>query len=236
MIKMIKEELLEKYPYKTELHAHTNPASGCSEFKPAELVKVFADSGYSSLVITNHFIKRSDSDTAEKYAEFYFKDFDEATEAAAGRINVCLGMEIRFVQNNNDYLVYGIGRDDVEKAFYYFDKGIDVFYREFKNDKNVIIQAHPFRDGMESVNPASLDGIEVFNLHAGHNSRISHAAAYAADNNFGIITAGLDFHHPWQIASVALRTSKEMKDSYDVSEVLKSGDYVFSVGNSIILP
>ena len=233
---MLKEELFEKYPYKTELHAHTNPASGCSEFKPAELVKVFADNGYNSLVIANHFMKGKDDETAEKRAQAFLKDFDDATKAAAGRINVCLGMEIRFVQNNNDYLVYGIDRGDVEKAFYYFEKGIDVFYREFKNDKNVIIQAHPFRDGMESVNPASLDGIEVFNLHAGHNSRISHAESYAAENNFRILTAGLDFHHPWQLASAALRTAKEIKDSYDVSEVLKSGDYIFSVGNSIILP
>jgi len=235
---MLKEELLEKYRFKTELHAHSKPVSGCSEVSASELVEIFSDAGYDSLALTNHFIPfgRAEAESAEKYAEFYLNDFDEAYRASSGRINVCLGMEIRFSENNNDYLVYGIGKDDIEKAFYYFDKGIDVFYREFKNSKNVIIQAHPFRDGMNPVKPESLDGIEAFNFHEGHNSRISRAASYAAEQKFGVIGAGIDFHHRWQLPGLALRTSAKVHDSYDIAEILKSGDFIYSVGGSVFLP
>ena len=30
-LNQLKQKLISQYPYKFELHAHTNPASGCSE-------------------------------------------------------------------------------------------------------------------------------------------------------------------------------------------------------------
>ena len=171
-MKNFKENLLEEYKYKIELHAHTKPVSGCSEIPCAEFAEKFIGYGYDGVVVTNHFMPDCldrFKDGAEA-AEFYLKGVTDVREAAGDKLSVCLGMEIRFTQNMNDYLVYGINEKDVEKCFYYLDKGIDVFYKEFKNDKNVIIQAHPFRDNIERVNPGSLDGVEVFNFHAGHNA------------------------------------------------------------------
>ena len=63
----------------------------------------------------------------------------------------------------------------------------DVIYNnifQYKNEKNVILQAHPFRDGMVLANPVSIDGIEVFNFHINHNSRIGIAAQYALTQGF----------------------------------------------------
>ena len=44
------------YPYRIELHAHTNPVSGCSEIPPEALVRIYREKGVHGIVITNHMI------------------------------------------------------------------------------------------------------------------------------------------------------------------------------------
>ena len=52
----IKSQLEKEYKYKLELHAHSNPASGCSEVSVPDLVALYAELGYHGVVLTNHFI------------------------------------------------------------------------------------------------------------------------------------------------------------------------------------
>ncbi|MBP3359843.1 MAG: PHP domain-containing protein [Clostridia bacterium] len=234
---MLKDELLESYKFRIELHAHTNPVSSCSEIPAEDFAGIFIEDGYDGVVVTNHFTPALLSyETAQRCAEYYLRDFEAVRSLAGDKLSVCLGMEIRFTENNNDYLVYGIDASDVERAFYFLDKGIDVFHRDFADDRIIILQAHPFRNGMVLASPESVDGIEVFNFHPGHNSRIGDAAVYAARHKGMIACGGVDFHHQWQRGVFALRSKFLPKDSYDVSKLLKSGDYIFTVGDSIILP
>ena len=228
---------ISKYRYKVEMHAHTSPVSSCSELAPERLIELLKQEDADAVVITNHFwpgyFERGGKD---EMLEAYIKDYVDTKKAGekAG-ISVILGMEMRFTENVNDYLVYGIDENDVCKAYDYLDKGIDVFYKEFKNDKNVILQAHPFRNGMEPVNPESLDGIEVFNMHRGHNSRVSQAAQYAKENNF-IISCGTDFHHDYQPGDCFALTEFVPKDSYDIAKIVKEQDFVFDIYGNLIVP
>ena len=54
-LKQLKAQLSEEYRYRIELHAHTNPASGCSDVTPQEMVEIYHTLGYDGIVITNHF-------------------------------------------------------------------------------------------------------------------------------------------------------------------------------------
>ena len=72
---------------------------------------------------------------------------------------------------------------------------------------------------MSSVNPKSLDGIEVFNLHPGHNARIGFAAKYARENDF-IITCGSDYHHFGHEGMCAILTKEPILDSFGLVKVL----------------
>ena len=226
--------MLEEYKYKTELHAHTSPVSMCSEISPEEMVRVYCESGYKSVTITNHFMY--DEQNTEEKVTAYLKDFHKAAELGkkAG-LNVILGAEIRFSENVNDYLVYGISEEDLYEINSYLDFGIDNFYKKFKNDKNIILQAHPFRDNMSLANPQSLDGIEVFNMHPGHNSRIALAARYAREHNM-LISAGSDFHHPTQHALCSIMTKEPLENSYELAKVLKNRDFVIDVSGYKIIP
>ena len=43
------KQIKEAYPYRLELHAHTSPASGCSQVKPEDVVTIFHDAGAKRL-------------------------------------------------------------------------------------------------------------------------------------------------------------------------------------------
>lgn len=239
----VKKTLIEEYKYKIELHAHTKPASACSEVTSGELIELYSSKGVDAIVLTNHFnlcyeyVRELDK---EAVLDQYLKDFEEAEQI--GReygIKILLGCELRFEENMNDYLIYGVDRDVLAKCYDYMAEGVEKFRTEVQLPNSVFLQAHPFRDGMERCTPSLLDGIEAFNLHQGHNSRVCIAARYAKENGLKITTAGSDFHHKnrGHEAAAVLRTSSMPNDSFELAEILKSGNYIFEFGGSaIVLP
>lgn len=234
----MKEALIQTYTYKCELHAHSYPVSLCSEISPKEMAKLFIDNGYSAIVLTNHFYLgyRNEFESDAAYVEFYYNAYAELLEAVGDKLKVCLGMEIRFENEAmNDYLVYGIDKSDLGKACYYLDKDIETFYKGFKNERNVILQAHPFRDGMKEINMDYIDGIEVFNMHIHHNSRISKAAQCAKELN-KLKLCGTDLHYPYQIGTSYVRTKYLPENSFDLAKLIKSQDMILQVSDSIVIP
>lgn len=241
MLKDIKQQLEDEYKYRIELHAHTNPASKCSEIPPEELIETYTQKGYDAVVITNHFVSYMFNGlTKEAALDKYLSDFERAKFAAENcNIRVLLGAEIRFDENSNDYLIFGVDREVLSKGFDYFDKGLKAFRTEVPLDKSVFVQAHPHRDGMEEVNPALLDGYEIFNMHPGHNSRVAISTCHSKNAGTKIFTVGSDYHHRnrGHEGVSALRTSILPEDSYALAEILKSGNYLFEIGErAIVLP
>lgn len=240
----IKQSILSEYRYRTELHMHTSPVSTCGDFPADEAVRKYAEAGYDAVTITNHFsymyrFERFEAEpTAEEFVNWYMSDFKTASEAGKKYgIKVILGAEIRFSENMNDYLVYGINEDNLIEIYKRLPYGIENFRRDKGLDDILLIKAHPFRDGIEPTDPALIDGIETFNMHCGHNGRIAKAVKYAKENSFNITTAGSDFHHENGEGLAALRTKVLPEDTYALAEILRKGDYVFEIGeNSVIIP
>lgn len=237
----IKQSLLEQYKYRIELHAHTVRISPCSRIEPKEMVRIYKEKGYDAVVITNHFHEGLiENEEKEAYIERYLSGYFETLKAAEGTgLKIILGAEVRFNENFNDYLIYGVDREILSKSYDYFKKGVEAFREEVKLPESVFIQAHPMRDGMTLCNPSILDGVETFNMHPGHNSRVGLTVRYAYENGLKIKTAGSDFHHPnkGHEAVSALRTKTLPNDSFELAQILKSGDYIFEIGeNSIVLP
>jgi predicted metal-dependent phosphoesterase TrpH len=150
-------------------------------------------------------------------------------------VNVILAVEICFYENRNDYLVYGVEENEIDKMIKLVPHGIERFYKEIKNDRNVILQAHPFRKGMVLAPLGSIDGIESFNLHSSHNSKIGMAARYARENGL-LVTGGSDFHHKEHEAVIFARSKEKLCNSFDVAKLIKSKDYLFDISGSIIFP
>ena len=233
----MKENLFKEYKFKTELHAHTLPVSLCSEFYADGLIEKYKSIGVDTVVLTNHFTPVHIAGISKEEALLRYTDcFSELKKCAEENgMNAIFGIELRFTENINDYLVYGTNENEMSEIYDYIDKGIDCFYREFKKDTNLIFQAHPFRDGMTRINPESIDGVEVFNMHPNHNSRVAKAASYAKEHGL-LVSGGTDFHHPGHEGCCLIRTKTRLETPYDAVNALKNKDFIFDIFDNIVLP
>lgn len=236
----LKSNLKDEYKYRIELHAHTSPASGCSEILPAEMVDTYKSLGFDAIAITNHFIFNHDHRPREQYIEDFVKNFEETKEYGEKEgIKVYLGAEIRFTENNNDYLIYGVDKAMLYEIYDLLPFGIENFRKQYKMPNSVFIQAHPHRNGIKVVDASLLDGIEVFNMHPGHNAASGLTSRFAKENGLSLITAGSDFHHPNKNHEgvAALRTATLPNDSFALAKTLKEQNYLLEISrNNIIIP
>ena len=89
----IKKQLQDTYSYRIELHAHTNPASGCSEISPDELVRRYAAIGAQGVVITNHALPHHKNTPKDLWVKGYLQDYaDACAEGEKLGIKVYLGL------------------------------------------------------------------------------------------------------------------------------------------------
>lgn len=237
-----KNTFRKEYKYKLELHAHTAPASICSQISPQRLVELYSSHGYHGIVISNHYntfnISRFPKLSKEEYIDLYIKDITETEEAAKKYgIKIYWGAELRFDENMNDYLLYGVDHKILCDCYDYLATDLKTFRKKVLLPKSVLIHAHPFRMDMTLMPSELLDGIEILNLHPGHNSAVSLATRYAYETNAKIKTAGSDFHEEAHLGSAALLSKTLPEDSFELAELLKSGDYLLEIGeNAIVIP
>ena len=244
MAKDIKEILKETYPYRIEMHAHSHPVSYCGEASPKRVVEIYHELGYHGVVLSNHFAYKgglfSEEGTKEELLKRYLDAFAEAKETAEKLgMKAYLAAELRFAENNNDYLLYGVDETILSEA-YDLLSGTLAEYRE-KTDlsKSVLIQAHPFRQGIQLVDASLLDGVETLNLHPGHNAAVGIAIKYAKENKLSVTIAGSDFHHldKKHEGVAAVRMRELPADTFALAEMLKNGDYILEIGGeAIVLP
>ncbi len=184
--------------YRYEMHLHTSNVSPCGKVEAAEVVRRYAAVGYRGIVMTDHyyegyFLGLTNLTWEEKIKHFLSGyEVARATGESVGLV-VLLGMELRFEDHPNDYLVYGITEEFLIQypEIYYMDL---LEFRKLAKQHNLLIyQAHPFRMGMTHVEPSLLDGIEVFNGNPRHNSR-NHLAERLARKNSLKMISGTDFH------------------------------------------
>ena len=232
-----KEQLKAAYPYRLELHAHTKPVSPCSEIPPEDLVKRYLDQGFHGVVITNHFnLDYLLGLPKEEALAYYLAGYEQTVKAAEGTgLQILLGTEIRFNEHTNEFLIYGVDRQILSECYDYLDKSFSTYREEVALPNSVLVQAHPFRDRNVAREQELLDGIEVFNMHPGHNSRVAQAAKLAASIPGCIKTVGTDFHHPGHEGLCALRVRQMPETSFDIASILRSGDYAFEIGGDTIL-
>lgn len=219
--------------YKTELHCHTQEFSGCSHVSAEDTAEKYIAAGYSTLVITNHF--RKNKRKGRTHAETTHEMFEaaEKVRAAAGdRLCVLTSMEVSLECMPNDFLVIGPTEEQTAAMDDMFDLSPGQLRERVSALGGLLIQAHPFRFGQTVVNPAEVDGIEVFNGHTGHHSHndiaklwaLLYSEHYRRDGGF-ILTSGTDHHDPHHIPNGGIETEEPITSMEQLVSVLKSGKY-----------
>lgn len=219
--------------FKTELHCHSNDISECARVNTTQIIDKFCSAGYSTLVLTNHFsagtMRFVGASNWDEWIDKFIGGYEKLKKDAEGKLNILLGMELRFNENSNDYLVYGVTEEFLRSIPNVFDMNPYSFSKVARENGCLFIQAHPFRNGMCVISPDALDGVEVFNGHAGHDSRNDIANAWA--DKFGLIkTSGTDFHYDHAPANAGIITEEEITSMSRLVEILKSGNYTLNRG------
>lgn len=214
--------------FKTELHCHSKDASGCSHESVEGIVEKYVKYGYSTVALTNHFDAGGNIDDIEQWKakiDRKYAAYDKLVAAAGDSLTILFGLEFRFVQNSNDYLVFGFDRDWlINHTGEILKMGVRKFTEMARPDGILTIQAHPFRFGMVTTDPNSVDGVEVFNGHPGHNSNNDIAEAWG--RKYGkILTSGTDHHNPDHMPDGGILTEEKITSEKQLIDVLKSGSY-----------
>lgn len=213
--------------FKTELHAHTSEVSPCGHVTAPEVADRFIAEGYSSLVITNHYSRYIIDNLKGTWGEkmdYYIYPYYLMREHAGDRLHVILGCELRFEGNINDYLIYGITEEFLRENPDLHKMSLRSFAPLARENGFLVVQAHPFRNGIEIVPPELLDGMETFNGTPSYDGRNAIADAWA--KRYGLIrTSGSDFHNPDQYGTGGILTSAAIRTGEELVAVLKSGDY-----------
>lgn len=217
--------------FKTELHLHTSPASNCAHVSSEDAIEQYIKEGYDTVVITNHMSPTLFNAVIPKgmtewrdIADVFLDDYRRAKKQAGDRLNVLLGMEVRVKANMNDYLVYGVDEQFVYDMGNIMDYDIKMLSEFIHENGGLIYQAHPFRNTMTVTNPKYLDGIEVYNLSPGHDSRNDIACLWAEKFNLKKI-CGTDYHKENHMCGAGILTDTEIKDNDTLVQILKEEKY-----------
>ena len=212
---------------KIDLHVHTSEVSGCGRIPGAEMARLYHEAGYDAIVVTDHLIagNKADLPLAER-AEWYLSGYRAAkAEGEKLGLTVLQGAEVRFTGGNEDFLLFGLRPEDIPMLMEKLDGGmlLPEFYQMIhETGRMVLIQAHPFRNGLRQAPLDELDGIEVYNGHPNHNSRNELALERASHGREGFIkTSGSDAHELTHVARGGMMTDEALTTSEELAAWLK---------------
>jgi hypothetical protein len=220
--------------FKTELHCHSAPVSACAKCYAEEIVEAYIAHGYSTIVLTNHFSrftfknKRMGDLSAlpwDEKVDYFMSAYHDLKKAASGRINILFGCELRSNIDENDYLIYGLDEAFLRSMTDFYNMPTADVSAKIREAGFLFLQAHPFRDFMQMVNPSLLDGIEIFNGNPSQDSRNDIARIWA--ERFGLIgTSGSDFHKITDgCFAGGILTDEPITSNKQLLEILRSGNF-----------
>lgn len=214
--------------FKTELHCHCKEISLCADANVDIVAQKYLDAGYSTIVLTNHFnydtIRNRDYKDYADFLDQYIDAAEKLQNRVGDQIKILLGMEIRFSNNWNDYLVYGVTPEFLRENLNILDMSLNTFHELVNQHGMLLFQAHPFRFGMTTTNPQCLDGIESHNGHPHHNSNNDIAEVWAEKYKL-LRSAGSDYHHEWDNPTSGIITERPILTQEDLLSVLRSGSF-----------
>ena len=213
--------------YKYEMHCHTGLISLCAKTEPKELVKLYADLGYSGLVLTDHYSPMTflfrGIFTPEKMSDFYLSTYRQLKDYGGDSFTVLLGMELRHYGTANDYLIYGVEEDWLLRQPNMLNWGMKKRYEETRKAGYLLFQAHPYRPFIHRCDPKYIDGIEIWN---GHTEKEANEKACAWAQQTGkLIVSGGDCHSPDDHANGGIITHRPIRNNADLLDALRAQDF-----------
>ena len=218
--------------YKYELHAHTSECDLVAKLSGGELVRAYADQGYSGIVITDHYFsiffdwfrEELEGKSHKEIIDRWLRGYESArNEGEKIGFTVLPGAEVRIDGTINDYLVYGLEIEDLYRLpllnrMASIDEVLDIL-----PERTCVVHAHPFRENMTVRDPSRFFGIEVHN--GGTDAFRNQLAKVWAEHYGKAMTSGSDCHGPWAVGKGGIITENPIYTPTDLVQVLRGRNY-----------
>lgn len=216
--------------YLIDTHVHTSEVSRCGRVPAVEMVRYYKDAGYQGIIITDHYYDGYFESLGDQPWEAKVEEFLSGYKAALEEgkrigLNVMLGIELRFHDSIEDYLVYGLDEDFLIQNPELYRHNLESFKKLADKHNLLIFQAHPFRPGMKVAIPCLLHGVEVFNGNPRHDSHNDLAYEFAVQNGL-LMIAGSDAHQPGDVGRAGIRLSYPIYSAEELVEYYRQGNQV----------
>ncbi|HOG01182.1 MAG: hypothetical protein BWY35_00194 [Firmicutes bacterium ADurb.Bin248] len=215
--------------YKYDIHVHTMETSRCGYVKAAEFVAKYKALGYAGICVTDHlhdlYISLMDChDDWQKCVERYMYGCNEAKKAGdALDFDVIFGIELRFPENDSDYLIYGVDEAWLRANPYVCRMDHESFFQKF-GDSVLIVQAHPYRY-CDEVFYDCVHGLEIANCNPRHESRNGLALRLAREHPELRRLCSSDAHRPGDEGRAAVLFNRRVRDSFEFKAAVEARDY-----------
>ena len=156
--------------------------------------------------------------------EHYLAGYRAAKKYETEDFSVRLGIELRFFLNGNDYLIYGVTEELIEKMPFLLPMYLKITSKFFRKHGCIIIQAHTYRPYIYRANPKYLDGVEIVNGKSTKEDN-EKALKWAKKKNLKIKTAGSDCHRVTGAGISGITTNEKIKTNDDLLRILRNGDF-----------
>ena len=218
--------------YKYELHAHTSECDLVAKLSGGELVRAYADQGYSGIVITDHYFsiffdwfrEELEGKSHKEIIDRWLRGYESArNEGEKIGFTVLPGAEVRIDGTINDYLVYGLEIEDLYRLpllnrMNSIDEVLDIL-----PERTCVVHAHPFRENMTVRDPGRFFGIEAHN--GGTDAFRNQLAKVWAEHYGKAMTSGSDCHGPWAVGKGGIITENPIYTPTDLVQVLRGRNY-----------
>jgi len=212
--------------YRYDTHVHTAEVSPCGHLSAEQVIELYKNAGYAGIIITDHYYAATVDRPGlgwQEAAEYFLSGYRKAAEAGRREgLDVLLGMELRFDNTNEDYLVFGLDEEFIYEHPYLNRYTLETFRRLTEQEDILIFQAHPFRKGLSPSDSRLIDGIEAFNGNPRHDSYNDKAYSYGLSNGL-LLLAGSDAHQIVDIGRCGIGITDRVHSIQEFVSWIKSG-------------
>ncbi|HWQ57611.1 MAG TPA: PHP domain-containing protein [Clostridia bacterium] len=215
--------------YKYDIHVHTMETSRCGYVKAPEFVARYKALGYDGLCVTDHlhdlYISLMDChDDWQQCVNRFMYGYNEAKKAGdALGFDVIFGIELRFPENESDYLVYGVDEAWLRANPYVCHMDHEAFFKKF-GDSVLIIHAHPYRY-CDEVFYDCVHGLEIANCNPRHPSRNELALQLAREHPGLCRLCSSDAHRPGDEGRAGVLFNRRVRDSFELKAAIEARDF-----------
>lgn len=207
-----------------DLHAHTKRISHCCLLDINSVLEDAKNKGYDALVITNHYV--SDYFNEDTYDDFIEKYVDELNYCRrCGKeynIKIFFGIEISMEINKCLHiLLYGVNEEFIRNNKYLHLLSLKELYKLAKDNDLFMVQAHPFRNGVEIQDVNYLDALEI-NCHPIYRDCHDEEILKVVKENNLRITVGCDYHGDTKRVDGGMYIDDNIESDRDLVNYLKN--------------